>query len=100
MDHLLAVIAGFTSGIVWEYLGLKSYGEFKTFVQSRFVEVSGRQIHLHHWLLYLLVLIILGFWGYKTDRLSHPSLIFVFALLFGAFTYGFIKYPDWMRFIK
>lgn len=100
MDHLLAIIVGFSSGIVWEYLGLKPYGKFETFFRSRYVEVTGKQIHLHHWLLYLLVLIILGLWGYKTDRLSHPFLIYAFALLFGAFTYGLVKYPDWLRFVK
>jgi hypothetical protein len=99
MDHLLAIVVGFISGGTWEYLANKPHKAFPTLVQSRFIAVSGKTIHLHHWLWYGLMLLIIVLWALKTGRFDHPAVLLALSALMGALLYGFIYFPNWLKFI-
>jgi hypothetical protein len=100
MYQLLAILVGLISGITWEKLGLTPYKNIPTITPSLIVNVAGKNLHLHHWLLYLGLLIILLIITYKTNRLTHPSALMIFSFLLGAMVYNLIKFPDWHIFLK
>jgi len=101
LSYLLAISVGSISGIVWEYLGTKSFSEYKTLAPSVFVKIGGKSVHLHHWLSYLLAIIVILVISYKYDRLLHPSVIMMVTFFVSAILYNFKIYPDeWVFFAK
>lgn len=100
MSQLLAILMGFISGVTWEYLSTTPYKNIPTITPSWIIHLSGKDMHLHHWLLYLGVLIITFVIAYKTNRLTHPSALMIFSFFIGAMFYNFIKFPDWYIFLK
>lgn len=100
MYQLLAIFIGFISGLTWEKLGTMPYKNIPTITPSLIVNFNGKSLHLHHWLLYLGILIIVLIISNKTNRFTHPSALMIFSFLLGAMLYNFYKFPDWHMFIK
>ena len=100
MYQSLAIIVGMISGITWERLGTTPYKNIATITPSLIISLSGKQLHLHHWLLYLALLIITAAIATKTHRLLHPTSLMIISFLLAAMLYNFIKFPDWYVFLK
>ena len=100
MEQLLGIIIGSMSGFVWEKISTSPYQNFSTFIPSLIVKTSGPNIHLHHWLAYLVVLISLSLWSYKTGRLTHPAYLMVAAFLVAAILCNWNEFPDEYKFIQ
>ena len=100
MDGIIGLIVGLISGMVFEKLGSTPWNNFQTLVPSLLIENSGKRFHLHHWIIYLSVFLIIAFVTWKTDRMFHPAVIFVLSFLAGSLIFGFLKFPDWLTFIK
>lgn len=100
MYQALAVIIGFVSGIVWEIVGTTPYKNIPTITPSLLVPISGKILHVHHWLLYLVALIVTALIAWRTHRILHPSTLMIAAFLIGAMAYNFTKFPDWYIFLK
>jgi len=96
----MAIFIGLISGITWEKLGTTPYKNIPTITSSLNVNFDGKNLHLHHWLLYLGILIIVLIISSKTNRLFHPSVLMIFSFLLGAILYNFYKFPDWYIFLK
>jgi len=100
MYQSLAIFVGLISGIVWEKIGTMPYKNIPTITPSLVINLSGKQLHLHHWLLYLALLLITIIIAIKTNRLLHPSALMIISFLLAAMLYNFIKFPDWYIFLK
>lgn len=98
--QVLGIITGLMAGLVWEIIANNPYKEFSTLFPSRYIKYSGNLIHIHHWIWYIFMLIIVIGWSYKTGRLLHPAVLFVIFFLGAALIYGFSKYPGWAIFFK
>jgi len=67
---------------------------------SLIFELQGYTIHLHHWFLASVGLLILGvvYWKYKPVR--KPIIFYVFiGFLIGLIIQGIIKYSDWYQIV-
>jgi len=100
MYQSLAILVGLISGITWEKLGTTPYKNIATITPSLIVKLSGYNVHLHHWLIYLGLLILIIVIAAKTQRLVHPSVLMIIAFLITVILYDFIKFPDWYIFLK
>jgi hypothetical protein len=98
--QILGVVVGFLSGVTLEILATSPYKDFPALFPSQFINSSSSKIHLHHWILYFLLLLITLIWSYKTDKLFHPAVLFITFFLLGAIILNFLKFPDWFIFIK
>ena len=96
MDYILAIGIGSLAGVTWEYLSNKAFKHFSTLAPSYYL--NG--IHLHHWLWYLLVLIIVVLVANKTNRISHPSVLMIVSAIVSALIYGFVFLDGWGKFWK
>ena len=100
MYQLLAIFVGLIGGLTWEKLGTTPYKNIPTITPSWVINFYGKSLHVHHWLLYVGILIVVLTVAYKTNRLSHPSALMIFSFLLCAMLYYFYKFPDWYIFIK
>lgn len=100
MYQLLGILIGIISGVTWEKLGTTPYKDIPTITPSLIINLSGKHLHLHHWLVYLALLIITIIIAIKTHRLLHPSVLMLTMFLLSAMLYDFIKFPDWYIFLK
>ncbi len=100
MYQLLAIFIGLISGLTWEKLGTTPYKNIATITPSLIVKLSGYNVHLHHWLVYLVLLIITMAVAVKTQRLTHPSVLMIVSFLLAAMLYDFVRFPDWYIFFK
>ncbi len=100
LDYILAIGAGTFSGLVWEYLGNKPHFDFPALMPSLFVKWEGRPLHLHHWLAYAFILVVLSLFAYKTNRLSHPAIIFLLSFFGSALITGFFILDGLLNFRK
>ncbi len=98
--QILGIFIGFCAGLTWEILSTTPFKNSQTLVPSLIVKQSQQTLHIHHWLIYVIVLISLGIVSYKTNRLSHPAVLFLLSFLIAALAYNFWRYPDWYKFIK
>jgi hypothetical protein len=92
----LGIIMGIISGFVWEKLSTTP----PTLLPSMVLKVNNRGLHFHHWMGYLVILIIILTLAFKADKLSYPATLMLFFFFIGALTYNFYKFPDWHIFIK
>ena|ERR1017187_6976770 len=100
MYQLLAILVGLIGGITWEKLGTTPYKNLPTITPSLIVNISGKNLHVHHWLLYAGLLIVFLIIAHKTNRLFHPTALMIYSFLLGAIIYNFIKFPDWYILLK
>lgn len=100
MYQLLAILVGLISGLTWEKLGTTPYKNIPTITPSLIIKQGEKSLHLHHWLLYLGILIVVIIISAKTNRVLHPSVLMIIFFLLGAMLYNFYKFPDWYIFIK
>jgi hypothetical protein len=100
MNQILGIIGGIVGGIIWERIGNSPFGEIKTITPSWFLNFSKYSVHVHHWLGYLLLLLIIILIAYKTDRLFHPTALMIYSFFISAMIYGFLKFPGWRVFIE
>jgi len=98
--QLLGILVGAISGVTWEFLGTTPHKNIPTFTPSLIINLFGKTLHLHHYLLYLAVLIILGIYAVKTNRIFHPSVLMIFFFILAAIIYNFLKFRDWYVFLK
>lgn len=69
-------------------------------IPSLIINISNYQIHLHHWFLSFLFLIILIPILYKKYKINHSLMSFIFGVLTGTMMQGIFEYSDWYRIIK
>jgi hypothetical protein len=100
VKQLLGLFVGAISGVVWEKLSTTAYKNFPSLVPSYITKYGDKTLHIHHWVLYALALIILFTISLKTQRLYHPSILFLIMFLVFAIIYNFLAFPDWYRFVK
>jgi|SRR3989344_25474 len=100
MSEIVGILVGIISGLTWEKLGTTPYKNIPSVIPSLIIEKQGESFHLHHWPFYLLILIIVGVWSIKTERLFHPAILFVIAFLSSAIIYNFLHFPDSFKFSK
>ncbi|KKR49769.1 MAG: hypothetical protein UT84_C0020G0013 [Candidatus Curtissbacteria bacterium GW2011_GWA1_40_16] len=98
--QVLGIFIGLISGLVWEMLSTSPFNNFPTLIPSLIVKTSTKNMHLHHWPIYLIALIILGVWSYKTTRITHPAILMIMSALFTAIVYNIFKSPDWYKFLE
>lgn len=96
--QIIGFVFGLLSGVIWEKLATAKFGHFRTLFPSLFVSNGGTTIHLHHWLIYTIALIIILIWAYKTGRLLHPAILFIWSGLLGAIAFDIISFRDWYEF--
>lgn len=100
MAQIVGILVGVISGLTWEKLGTTPYKNIPSLIPSLVIEKQGKSLHIHHWPLYLLILVIVGIWSIKTERIFHPAILFAIAFLFSAIIYNFIQFPDSFKFTK
>jgi len=100
MNQALGLIAGLCGGIIWEKISTSPFGRIATITPSWTIQISNHVVHIHHWILYLALLIIFGAIAAKTNRLLHPSALMIFSFLIAAMLYNFYKFPDWHVFVR
>lgn len=98
--QIIGIITGVTSGIVWEIIGTSPFKNIPTITPSLIIKLNNKNFHLHHWPVYLLILLIIIFWSTKTARIFHPSVLMIISFLSSAITYNIIKFSDWYIFVK
>ena len=88
----LSFIAWFVGFLLTKYLGSKKVGE-PSKIRSYFIPLGKYKIHLHHWLLSSLAIII--FTVFKGAYILPSDLFYGF---FGAIVFhGIYYYSDWYR---
>jgi len=100
MPQIVGILVGIISGLTWERLGTTPYKNISSVIPSLIIEKLGKPLHLHHWPFYLLILVIVGVWSMKTERIFHPAILFVIFFLLSAIIYDFIRFPDSFKFSK
>lgn len=97
--QVIGVVAGLCAGIIWENLATSKFGHFYTLIPSMFVKEGGTTYHLHHWVLYALTLVVIIFLAYKTDRLTHPAILFLLGGFFGGILVDALSFRDFAIFV-
>lgn len=97
--QICGVVVGATAGVTWELLATSRFGHFRTLIPSLFVKEGGSTWHIHHWILYAIVLLIITIISYKTERLSHPAVLFLGSAIIAAIIFNFIVFKDWNLFM-
>lgn len=97
---IIGTIVGLTLGIIWErYATSHSWNKSRsTLFPSLIFKTTGKSVHLHHWIFYLLGGAIVSFWAVKTDSFHYPAVLAVDSFFLAAMLYNFKKYPDWYKF--
>lgn len=98
--QIIGVLVGFSAGIVWEKLATDRFGHFRTLFPSMLIKDGAATFHLHHWLLYLISVIVILFFAYKTGRLTHPAILFVVSGLIGAILFDIFSFRDWLELVQ
>ncbi len=99
-NQIIGILTDFISGVVWEWLATTQYNNLTYLVPSLLMKQSEKIIHLHHWLLYVGILLFVVILAAKTDRIYHPAVLMIIFALIGALTYNFIRFPNWYIFIE
>ncbi len=94
------ILAGVISGLVWEKLGTTAYKNLPTITPSLVVNVWGKSLHFHHWVVYLALLLCILIIAIKMDRTFHPSILMILSFFTSAMFYDFFKFSDWYIFIN
>jgi len=94
----LGILTGFFSGMVWEMIATAPYKNHQTLINSILLDNYNKLIHLHHWVLYFFLIILLVIWSARTDRLFHPAVLMIILFLLGAIAFNYYKYQDFFIF--
>lgn len=97
---MLSILIGGISGYYWEFVANTSYGGEKTLVQSVFVKIGIIKYHVHHWLLYAVILGFIVFWAYENQKMGHPAIVFIISFIGAALIYGFSRLNGWIIFLE
>lgn len=100
MFQIVGILVGIISGLTWENLGTTPYKNIPSVIPSLIIDKQGKSFHLHHWPFYLLIIVIVGIWSIKTERIFHPAILYVVAFLLSATIYNLLNFPDSLKFIK
>ncbi len=97
--QLVGIISGIIIGSVWEILGTSTYHGNSSLVPSLFVNFFSKNFHLHHWVIYFLLTLLVAVIAYKTDRLFHSSILLILFFLISATVFNILRFPDWYKFL-
>ncbi len=100
MFEIVGIALGLIGGAVWEKLATTPYGNEPTLIQSLIIKVHGENIHIHHFIAYLAIVLTIITVAIKTNRIFHPAVLMILSFLFSAFFYYVWKYTDLHTFLK
>ena len=90
---LFICIVGFIVGFMFFTIITNMINHDKKY--SIIIPICGKNFHLHHWLLCLIILIIVGFYSVSQNplRISENILVFTIGFLIGSIIHG-LTYND------
>jgi hypothetical protein len=94
-------LIGFYLGIAISYFCAYFFAGREVYQQgilpSLVFNFSYWQVHLHHWLMSLLLLVFLILPLFIKQKISTPLFLFVFGFSSGLIAQGVISYSDWFE---
>jgi hypothetical protein len=94
--QVLGIIVGLLAGLIWEILVNTPYKSFLTLFPSQYL--TGNKIHLHHWIWYVVIFLVIIVWSIRADKSFHPAVLMIESFILTALIYGFLKFPGWTSF--
>ncbi len=97
MDTSLGFLSGSSIGYFVGYLFGGHQSGAQGLIDSMILSLGAWQLHIHHWLFSLALLLFLLFFIRKNFRLPALFFSFLFGFFLGLLAQGIIVYDDWHR---